>query len=273
MISQKEEKSKSIPPGSDAQTPEKEREQFSAQVDILGPVFYNPNVSDKAKLLYGLLSAMTRPPNYYAFAKNATLCKYLCCSERTLQKYLGELISLGEIWIENGEGGNQLRRIRVGRLQPSYPAGSRGGTPQDLAGSIYKDKKNIKKSKKENPQVAEEDILRYIDEWAVRWEAEPDLLQKLVKDLRAFVDFRKAKKKPILTFGQADYALNRLSHRSEAEPHRVPAMCFMLESAVLHNWEEPYAIDDRFRHEYEQFLISECGIRIIRTEGDDSDWL
>ena len=72
-----------------------ERESFSAYINIVGPVFYNKQFSDKTKLLYGLLAAMTQAPRYYAFAKNSTLMRFLDCSERTLQRCISELEDAG----------------------------------------------------------------------------------------------------------------------------------------------------------------------------------
>ena len=54
------------------------KETFAAYIQIVGPVFYNRAFSDKTKLLYGLLAAMTQAPRYYAFAKNSTLMRFLC---------------------------------------------------------------------------------------------------------------------------------------------------------------------------------------------------
>lgn len=43
-------------------SPPSERESFASYIQIVGPVFYNKDFSDKTKLLYGLLAAMTQAP-------------------------------------------------------------------------------------------------------------------------------------------------------------------------------------------------------------------
>ena len=60
----------SAPDPEAGQPPSKEKETFAAYIQIVGPVFYNREFSDKTKLLYGLLAAMTQAPRYYAFAYN-----------------------------------------------------------------------------------------------------------------------------------------------------------------------------------------------------------
>ena len=96
-----------------------QEEMFSASAEIVGPVFYSRELSDKAKLLYGLIWAMTKPPRYYAFAHNETFARFLNCSTRTVQRYLDELTNAGEIDVQSGQGGRKtIRKIFIARLQP-----------------------------------------------------------------------------------------------------------------------------------------------------------
>lgn len=262
-----------------------EREQFGPRGVIPSKLLFDGGISIRAKILYAMIDCMSNSRGY-AFAKNDTLQRFLALngenpSERTLQRALSELTATGRIVIENGTGGREtVRKIYIAEFYPKNPdMGDGVGTVNPDMGdgvtnnSIRNNKK--KKSKKEKPQEAQcsEVILNYLDQWAVQWSDNPDDLQPLVKNLHTFFDFRKAKQKPILTFGQADFFLNRLASRSREEPYRIPAMRFMLETAVLHNWEEPYKIDGRTRDSYEYFLQCEYGISLETEKEEDSEWL
>ena len=66
------------------------REQFSAWANIPARVLFDREISDRAKLLYGLISCMSNSYGF-AFAKNSTLMRYLNVEERSLQRTLKHL--------------------------------------------------------------------------------------------------------------------------------------------------------------------------------------
>ena len=72
------------------------REQFSAWANIPARVLFDREISDRAKLLYGLISCMSNSYGF-AFAKNSTLMRYLNVEERSLQRTLKQLLDSGII--------------------------------------------------------------------------------------------------------------------------------------------------------------------------------
>ena len=72
------------------------REQFSAWANIPARVLFDREISDRAKLLYGLISCMSNSYGF-AFAKNSTLMRYLNVEERSLQRTLKQLLDSGVI--------------------------------------------------------------------------------------------------------------------------------------------------------------------------------
>lgn len=236
-----------------------ERETFSAYIQIVGPVFYNKALSDKAKLLYGLLAAMTQPPRYYAFARNRTLLKFLDCSERTLQRCLSDLEAAGELTVENGEGGRQLRKIRLTRLQPVYPVTDDGGTPDKNDGGNKNNRKRNKCRGKASAATQDEII-----QWFNLWVAKQDLSEKdstdLCTDLRDFAENRESLGKPFNTIKAAARMGNRLLTLSEGEPHRVGMMRYLISKSIRNNWSDIFPLNEKDTADYNRFLASEYGI-------------
>lgn len=87
-------------------------ERFSTYVVIPAPVFFDRGISDRAKMLYGLISTMTNHKGY-CWAKNETLARYLGTdSDRTVRRLLGELKDHGYIQAEQSNtNGNTVRKI------------------------------------------------------------------------------------------------------------------------------------------------------------------
>ena len=228
-----------------------ERETFAAYIQIVGPVFYNKSLSDKAKLLYGLLAAMTQPPRYYAFARNRTLLKFLDCSERTLQRCLSDLEDAGELTVENGEGGRQLRKIRLTRLQPVYPVTDDGG---------IKNNRKRKKCRGKAPSSTQEEIIQ----WFNLWVAKQDLSEKdstdLCTDLRDFAENRESMGKPFNTIKAAARMGNRLLTLSEGAPHRVGMMRYLISKSIRNNWSDIFELKEKDMDDYRRFLAAEYGI-------------
>ena len=124
---------------------------------IPSPVLYNPDLPDKAKLLFAVISGHTYVRGY-CFASNAYLMKLLGIGERTLQRNLKSLEKLGVIRIEDGDGGSGRRRIYAG-INPLHqnPAKNDGVTPPKMTGTPAKnDGENNIENKKEfnNPPKA-----------------------------------------------------------------------------------------------------------------------
>ena len=89
-------------------------EQFSAYVVIPSVVFFDRKLTDRAKLLYGLISCMCNHRGY-CWARNDTLARYLGTeSDRTIRRLLGELRDGGHIVVDQtNEGGATIRKIHI----------------------------------------------------------------------------------------------------------------------------------------------------------------
>ena len=237
------------------------RETFSAYIQITGPVFYNKKFSDKTKLLYGLLAAMTQAPRYYAFAKNSTLMKFLCCSERTLQRCLNELEEAGELTIENGSGGRTLRKIRLTRLQPLYHDKNDGVNPDKNDGGNKNNRKRKSRGAKA-PSATQDEIIQWFNVWVAKQELSLEDSTALCTDLRALVENREAIGKPFVTINGPVRLANRLKNLTAASPYPVPLMRYLLSISVIRGWSDVFPLKPEDEADFHQFLASEYGIRM-----------
>ena len=248
-----------------------ERETFSSYINIVGPVFYNKGFSDKTKLLYGLLAAMTQAPKYYAFAKNSTLMRFLDCSERTLQRCISELEDAGELTIENGSGGRTLRKIRLTRLQPLYPDKNDGVNPDKNDGG-NKNNKRVKKNGGKPPATPHEDIIQ----WFNRWVADQDLSQEdslaLCTDLHDFVELRESLGKPFNTIKAASRMGGRLKTLSKGSQYPVATMRYLISRSIRNNWTDIYSLKESDAEDFKLFLVSECGIAPTSDTVDPAEY-
>ena len=237
------------------------KETFAAYIQIVGPVFYNRAFSDKTKLLYGLLAAMTQAPRYYAFAKNSTLMRFLCCSERTLQRCLSELETAGELTIENGSGGRTLRKIRLTRLQPFNPDKNDGVYPdKNDGGNKNKQKGNKKRGKA--PSASRDDVIQWFNLWVAKQDLSQEESIALCTDLHDFVENRESVGKPFNTIKAAARMGNRLRTLTNNNPHPVPLMRYLLNKSITNNWADVFALKESDAEDFSRYLETEYGIRM-----------
>ena len=247
------------------------KETFGAYIQITGPVFYNKAFSDKTKLLYGLLAAMTQAPRYYAFAKNSTLMRFLDCSERTLQRCLSDLEKAGELRIENGEGGRTLRKIYLTRLQPGYPDKNDGVTPDKNDGG----NKNNRKRKSVGaraPAATRDEVIQWFNRWVTEQELEEKDALALITDLHDFVENRETLGKPFNTLKAAARMGGRLKTLSKDAPYPVPLMRYLINIAVIRNWSDVFPLKPEDEADFNRFLVSEYGIAPDTADGGAPDY-
>ena len=235
------------------------KETFGAYIQIVGPVFYNKNFSDKTKLLYGLLAAMTQAPRYYAFAKNSTLTRFLNCSERQLQRCLKDLEAAGELTIENGEGGRTIRKIRLTRLQPLYPDKNDGVYPDKNVGG---NKNNRKRNSKgaAAPVATHDEIIEWFNVWVAKQELSREDSVALLTDLHALVENREAIGKPFVTINGPIRMAGRLKTLTADSPHPVPLMRYLLNRTIVNNWADVFPLEERDTEDFNRYLATEYGI-------------
>lgn len=256
--------------GANESTPElaSPKETFSAYIQIVGPVFYNREFSDKTKLLYGLLAAMTQAPKYYAYAKNSTLLRYLGCSERTLQRCLNDLEQAGELKIENGTGGRTVRKIRLTRLQPAYPDTHDGVNPDTHDGGNKNNKsKNNKRGKA--PSASRDEIIQWFNLWVAKMELSAEDSVALCTDIHDFIENRESVGKPFNTIKAAARMGNRLKSLTDNKPHPVALMRYLLNKSIMNNWPDIYGLKDSDIEDFNRFLEAEYHIPLGSSTNPD----
>ena len=243
------------PPDTSPQT----KETFASYIQIVGPVFYNKNFSDKTKLLYGLLAAMTQAPRYYAFAKNSTLMRFLNCSERTLQRCLSDLEEAGELTIENGSGGRTLRKIRLTRLQPVYPDKNDGVYPDKNDGG-YKNNRKRKSKGAKAPAATQDELIQWFNVWVAKLDLSQEDSVALCTDLHDFVENRAAIGKPFVTIKGPARMAGQLARLTADSAHPVPLMRYLLNRSIVNGWADVFPLNERDAADFDRYLATEYGI-------------
>ena len=244
------------------------REQFSAWANIPARVLFDREISDRAKLLYGLISCMSNSYGF-AFAKNSTLMRYLNVEERSLQRTLKQLLDSGYIRIEDGSGGRgTLRKIFTVEVCPRNPVNPDGVNPAKSDGVINNNcnnKKINKKARAPKEYLTDQELLDWFNNWAVRLDADPEETTKLIGDLHAFAEMRKAKKKPILTVNAAGrHAKKLLDYSADFPEYRLAAMRYVLSQSVESNWEKLYPITKP--DDFNRWLHDNYGVQVGHAE-------
>ena len=90
-------------------------------VNIPYPVLQSQQLSDKIKLVYGVIAALTQAKDEndeivgYCYASNAFLAELMGCGERTITRAITELVKAGELYVQhvgtNQQSCNHQRRI------------------------------------------------------------------------------------------------------------------------------------------------------------------
>ena len=85
------------------------------------PVLHSLELSDKTKLVYGVVASLTRARQEdgtirgYCYASNATLAEIMGCGERTITRAIADLADAGELIVQHvgtpDNRGNRQRRI------------------------------------------------------------------------------------------------------------------------------------------------------------------
>lgn len=246
-------------PASPPDTSLQPKETFGSYIQIVGPVFYNKAFSDKTKLLYGLLAAMTQAPRYYAFAKNSTLMRFLDCSERTLQRCLNDLEAAGELTIENGAGGRTLRKIYLTRLQPIYPDKNDGVNPDKNGGGNKNNRKRNSRGAKA-PSATHEEIIQWFNVWVAKQELSQEDSVALCTDLHALVENREAIGKPFVTINGPIRMAGRLTNLTADSPYPVPLMRYLLSRTIVNNWADVFPLKEQDTEDFNRYLATEYGI-------------
>lgn len=247
---------------------------FSASAEIVGPVFYSRQLSDKAKLLYGLIWAMTKPPKYYAFAHNETFARFLGCSERSVQRYLDELVTAGEITILDSQGGRKtVRKIQAARLCPfnhDTDVAVNHDTDVAVTNNSISNNKSLRINKRREAAKSQTEIIEWLDLWAARLEADADTTIKLIQDLHSFAEMRVNKGKPLLTIRAASLLTNRLIGLSKGHEPHIQAMRYMLQACITNNWQSVVPIEGHWLEDFQRFLVQE-GVTTEETPAEVSE--
>lgn len=149
------------------------REQFSAYVVIPARVFYDRSISDRARMLYGLISNMSNQRGY-CWAKNETLARFLGgASQETVRRLLKQLKDKGYIRVEDDIGGAVDRKIYLADSLVFYPHKNVGvpgqicgGTPTKMWGLLNNDLINKENNTPQTPQGVSPELFGEMTEGA-----------------------------------------------------------------------------------------------------------
>ena len=246
-------------------------EHFSLYTIFPTSLFFRKDLTDSQKMLYGLLSCMADNRGY-AFPRNATLQRYLNgVSVDTVSRRLKALEEAGCIRIEDGDGGRGIRKIFVVGVDFANLRNSAEVEDKNLrnsAGGIQYKNKNNKNNNK--AKASEAEINDWISKWAVSLDYPMEMATPLISDFFAFVESRKAKGKPFLTIRAVSMQANRLlkdgAGKASEPTEAVARMRYMLQSAVTHNWEKVYQIDEKADHDFWSWAAQEYGISRQQSE-------
>ena len=113
---------------------------------------YDPELPDKAKLLYAEISSLTSETGY-CWASNEHFCQLYDCTERTIRRLISALAARGYIRIQDGNGGSGRRKIYAG-INPlaGNPDKNVREPGQNFPGNPDKNVRHSKKESKKEDQ-------------------------------------------------------------------------------------------------------------------------
>lgn len=113
---------------------------------------YDPELPDKAKLLYAEISSLTSETGY-CWASNEHFCQLYGCTERTIRRLISALAARGYIRIQDGNGGSGRRKIYAG-INPlaGNPDKNVREPGQNFPGNPDKNVRHSKKESKKEDQ-------------------------------------------------------------------------------------------------------------------------
>lgn len=162
----------------------------------------------------------------------------------------------------------------VGLYRDNYTAKKKAAVFTNGEGNvgIELDGENALKSGKINNKarapkayLTDQELFDWFDNWAVRLDADPEETTKLIGDLHAFAEMRKAKKKPILTVNAAGrHAKKLLDYSADFPEYRLAAMRYVLSQSVESNWEKLYPITKP--DDFNRWLHDNYGVQVGHAE-------
>ena len=221
---------------------------------IPAQVRYDEALPDKAKLLYGEISALTNAEGF-CFASNDYFARLYGCTIGTVARQLGELEKAGYIVreLEKDKTGQVVRRkIRLAvSTSDAHPHINFDNTPYQFCGEggIKNDKdnntsNNITKKEKENKK--EKEIFQpmpLFEDWIRRnfTDRPSEMKNRLYLALARFVENRVTLKKPMKSKAAVTALCNRLVKLTYADTER---MIELLDAATVNGWQSVYAGKD-----------------------------
>ena len=151
---------------------------------------------------------------------------------------------------------------------PRNPVNPDGVNPAKSDGVINNNCNNNKinnKARAPKAYLTAQELLDWFNSWAVRLDADPEETTKLIGDLHAFAEMRKAKKKPILTVNAAGrHAKKLLDYSADFPEYRLAAMRYVLSQSVESNWEKLYPITKP--DDFNRWLHDNYGVQVGHAE-------
>ena len=228
---------------------------------IPAQVRYDKSLPDKAKLLYGEISALVNAEGF-CFASNDYFARLYGCTIGTIARQMGQLEKAGYILreLEKDQTGQVVRRKIMLAVSTSdaHPHINFDNTPYHFCreGGIKNDKDNISiiNNKKENKKEktgskkttpSEEDFqpMPLFEDW-IRLnfsDSESQLKNELYLALKRFMENRVTIKKPMKSKAAVTALCNRLARLTHAD---LEQMVELLDTATVNGWQSVYAGKD-----------------------------
>lgn len=213
--------------------------------NIPAAVLYNPDLKPNAKLIYGVISALTISRGF-CNATNGYIGHWFKLTAKSVSESISQLAEYGFIIVElvkEKEGTNESRNIWINgaKLGLEYPPVKNGGSiPQKTEAPPIKSVGTPPQKVKEiytrgnKRYIAPEIVIEKLKEYA-------DGNHQLETALMNFVEMRAKNKAPIATEATVVLLLNNLDRLSDGtDAVRIA----MLEEATLKGWKTVYAPKD-----------------------------
>lgn len=225
---------------------------------IPAQVRYDPELPDKAKLLYGEISALANAEGF-CFASNDYFARLYGCTIGTVARQVGQLEKAGYIRreLEKDQTGQVVRRkiVLVLSTADAQPHINFDNTPYQFCreGGIKNDKDNISiintKKEKENKKEKESgggegfQPMPLFEDWIRQNLGNHPRERKnsLYRALERFVENRIALKKPMKSKAAVSALCNKLVKLTYGDTER---MVELLDTAVVNGWQSVYAGKD-----------------------------
>ena len=209
-------------------------------------VLYDPDLTDKAKLVYAEIARLLGPDGY-CWARDQYLADVCACSVKTVSRAIHDLAAAGYIQVEHGANKKgPERHIYIGTIAP---APALQGVMDKNVHKVKIDQKDMDKNVHNPPPTPYKENKNNTDIRAgARAREVPEAVDavfrtfagddaELYKRIMALAEVRASKRNPYRTSRQASMLCSKLSRISGGARS---VMVSILDTAIEHGWDSVY---------------------------------